>query len=172
MVGVLNIANTFSWGQPYHIGLFGWSNDSINGYIRMTRPRRVGSTWNYQTSDLFVSVVGDIERKDSNGNLTIQTGVCETFTDATFSPWQCGYYWCDNPDMFRTMLQKGRYWLSPQKKILLSQSTITVIRHLPGAPLIYSMHTPQRLKEISNYNKVQHQLFHRHGHFARFNTTA
>ena len=134
MVGVLNIANTFSWGQPYHIGLFGWSNDSINGYIRMTRPRRVGSTWNYQTSDLFVSVVGDIERKDSNGNLTIQTGVCETFTDATFSPWQCGYYWCDNPDIvFTDITETDNYYVavgrhSPHGLTLIKRFNVSTTR--------------------------------------------
>jgi len=110
MVGLLNIPNTFLWGQPYHIGLFDWVLNNYGGRLRMTKPSKVGSTWNYPTSDIFISVVGEIELEDQQGIITTQTAVCEAFSPATLSSWECSYYWCDDPDITFTDITETDYY--------------------------------------------------------------
>ena len=103
MVGVLNAVNTFSWGQPYHIGLFKWVDNANGGEIRMVNPLKVGCTKITFSSDIFVSLVGDVEVKDAAGNITMQTAVCEAMSDATFSYWKSSYYYYPNdPDIVFT----------------------------------------------------------------------
>lgn len=103
MVGILNAVNTFSWGQPYHIGLFNWVDNANGGDIRMVNPLKVGCTKITFSSDIFVSLVGDVEVKDAAGNITMQTAVCEAMSDATFSYWKSSYYYYPNdPDIVFT----------------------------------------------------------------------
>lgn len=142
MVGILNIPNTFTWGQPYHIGLFEWVNDSLGGQIRMTTPQRIGSTWNNASADFFVSVVGKIEHKDPFGNITKLTGVCEAFTDATFSPWESGYYWCDDPDIvFTDITETDNFYVAVGRHA--TRQTTLVKRFTVPIPLIPFPPTPR-----------------------------
>ena len=154
MVGVLNIANTFTWMQPYHIGLFDWTTDSLSGLVRMTKPKRVGSTWNNASSDIYVSVVGEIELKDPAGHITQQTGVCEAFTDVTFSPWKSSYYWCDEPEVvFTDITETDNYYVAVGRHAALG--TTLIKRFKVPTPFVPSQRPFTYYIHIENYGSIE-----------------
>ena len=155
MVGVLNIFNTFNWMQSYHIGLFDWTSDSLSGMIRMTKPQRVGSTWNNATSDIYVSVVGEIEHMDPTGHITKQTGVCEAFTDATFSPWKCGYYWCDDPDVvFTDITETDSFYVAVGHHATLG--TTLIKRFKVPTPFVLGQRPFTKSSNIENHGNIEY----------------
>lgn len=155
MVGVLNVVNTFLWMQPYHIGLFDWTTDSLGGQIRMTRPQRVGSTWNFATSDLYVSVVGEIEHMDPSGHVTLQTGVCEACTDVTFSSWECSYYWCDDSDVvFTDITETDNYYVAVGRHATLG--TTLIKRFKVPTPFVLNQRPFTYWTHIENFGHIEY----------------
>lgn len=108
IVGIFNIPNLYSWGQPYYILKLDWQNILPGTNIRMHKPLKVGCTLESSPYGIHIPVVGEIEVKDNAGNITLQTGVCSACINHYLTQWDYGYYCTPDPNIVFTDITRTK----------------------------------------------------------------